>query len=232
MSWLSGDWHQELPGIWSNILLPIVAAICGATVGIERQKKEKSAGLRTMMLVAVGSAVFTMLSSAVAGPHNDPGRIAAQIVAGIGFLGAGAILRGPMGVQGLTTAATIWALAAIGMVVGAGYGIAGLALSVLILGLLLGADIVEKRYIGPCRSARCALRFEPMGGKAMVKIDEILNDYHIPSDARRLSDAAGDLQQLEFSYCHAHKHHREFLTHLAVLPEVREILRSESGCPV
>ena len=227
MSWLVGDWHQELPAIWSNISLAIVAVICGAIVGIERQKKEKSAGFRTMMLVALGSAVFTMLSFAIAGSRSDPGRIAAQIVTGIGFLGAGAILRGPMGVQGLTTAATIWAVAAIGMVVGAGYGSAGLALSLLILGLILGADIVEKRYLGPCSSARCALRFEPMGGKAMVKIDEILNDYQIPSNARRLSNVAGELQQLDFSYCHAHKHHREFLTHLALLPEVREILRTE-----
>ncbi len=180
------------------------------------------------MLVALGSAIFTMLSFAVAGPHDDPGRIAAQIVTGIGFLGAGAILRSPAGIQGLTTAATIWALAAIGMVVGAGYGIAGLALSLLILGLLAAADLVEKRYIGPCRTARCALRFEPTGGKAMVKIDQILNDYQIPSAARRLSDAGADLQQLEFSYCYAHKHHREFLTHLALLPEVREIARTES----
>lgn len=133
-----------------------------------------------------------------------------------------------MGVQGLTTAATIWAVAAIGMVVGAGYGGAGVALSLLILGLILGADVVEKRYLGPCSSARCALRFEPSGGKTMVKIDEILNDYQIPANTRRLTDAVGDLQQVEFSYCYAHKHHREFLTHLALLPEVREILRTES----
>lgn len=228
MNGLWGDWHQILPAAWANVCLALVAVVCGAIIGFERQKKEKSAGLRTLMLVTLGSAVFTMVSFAVAGPQNDPGRIAAQIVTGIGFLGAGAILRGPMGVQGLTTAAIIWALAATGMVVGSGYGTAGLALSLLMLGLLLCANLLERRYLGPCHFARCALRFEPMGGKTLVKIDEILNDFQIPPDRRSLSNAEGDLKELEFSYCHAHKHHREFLMQLVQLPEVHEIRRTET----
>ncbi len=98
----------------------MIAILCGIIVGVEREKKEKAAGLRTLTLVTVGAAVFTMISLSVGESQGDPGRIAAQVVSGVGFLGAGAILRGERGVQGLTTAATIWAMAAIGMTVGLG----------------------------------------------------------------------------------------------------------------
>ena len=89
MEWLIGDWHQLLPTPWANIALCLVATACGIVVGAEREKKEKAAGLRTMTLVSLGAAIFTMISVAVAGSQGDPGRIAAQIVTGIGFLGAG-----------------------------------------------------------------------------------------------------------------------------------------------
>ncbi len=221
MSWLLSDWHEQLPAGWANAALAFVAVLCGAIVGIEREKKAKGAGLRTLMLVSLGAAVFTMAD--LAWPQDARGRIAAQIVTGIGFLGAGAILRGPLGVQGLTTAATIWALAATGMVIGAGYPLAGLGLSLAIVALLTVASVVETRYLGPCKFARCSVGFDPAGGKARVKIDEILADYQIPPEDRRFSEGAGDVGRLELSYCHAHKHHREFLTRLADLPETREI---------
>ncbi len=116
-----------------KIALALVSLVCGALVGAEREKKHKPAGLRAMTLVSLGSAVFTMVSFAAAGEQGDRGRIAAQIVTGIGFLGAGAIVQGPLGIAGLTTAATIWAVAAMGMVIGAGYPVGGLILSVVIL---------------------------------------------------------------------------------------------------
>ena len=114
-AWLFGSWYDLLPQPWLAVALAMVAMVSGAIVGIEREKKEKAAGLRTLTLVCVGSAVFTMISIGLGASHGDPGRIAAQVVTGIGFLGAGAILRGERGVQGLTTAATIWAAAATGI---------------------------------------------------------------------------------------------------------------------
>ena len=120
MNWVFSDWHQSLEAPWSNIAMAPVAVACGAVVGVERERKAKGAGLRTMMLVSFGAALFTMVSLGLAGSHSDRSRIAAQIVTGVGFLGAGAILRGPTGVQGLTTAASIWVVAATGMVCGAG----------------------------------------------------------------------------------------------------------------
>jgi putative Mg2+ transporter-C (MgtC) family protein len=112
-----------------TIRLLVAAALSGA-VGLEREFRERAAGLRTHMLVGVGSALFTLVSAYAwsdfifdrdQGTVYDPTRIAAQIVTGIGFLGAGAILRQGLSVRGLTTAAGLWVVAAIGMACGAGY---------------------------------------------------------------------------------------------------------------
>lgn len=116
---------------WWDVLLRIVvaAALTGA-IGLERELRERAAGLRTHMLVGAGSALFTIVSaygwadfsfSTREGIVFDPTRIAAQIVTGIGFLGAGAIIRQGLSVRGLTTAAGLWVVAAIGMAAGAGY---------------------------------------------------------------------------------------------------------------
>lgn len=105
----------------SDILLRLMlAAALGAILGVERELRRKSAGFRTNILIALGSALFTMLSVILAEGGADRTRIAAQIVTGIGFLGAGAIMRTDSGVHGLTTAATIWVNAALGMAAGAG----------------------------------------------------------------------------------------------------------------
>jgi putative Mg2+ transporter-C (MgtC) family protein len=107
-----------------------LAAVLGGAVGMERELREREAGLRTHLLVSVGAALFTLVSayawsdftfSRVNGITFDPTRIAAQIVTGVGFLGAGAIIRQGLSVRGLTTAATLWLVAAIGMASGAGY---------------------------------------------------------------------------------------------------------------
>jgi putative Mg2+ transporter-C (MgtC) family protein len=97
-----------------------LAAALGAIVGLERELRQKEAGLRTNILIAMGAALFTIMSIEIAGPGGDPARIAAQIVTGIGFLGGGAILHTKGTVHGLTTAATIWMNAAIGVAAGAG----------------------------------------------------------------------------------------------------------------
>jgi putative Mg2+ transporter-C (MgtC) family protein len=115
----------------------LVAAALSAVLGVEREYHQKPAGLRTNMLIGIGSALFMMLSLGFAGPSGSTDRVAAQIVTGIGFLGAGAILRGDHSVHGLTTAATVWVNAAIGMAAGAGAfttaaGTTGLTLFVLI----------------------------------------------------------------------------------------------------
>src|SRR6185436_4438675 len=116
----------------------LLAAGLGALLGLEREYRRKPAGLRTNILIAVGSALFAIVSIEIGRTAATPDRIAAQIVTGIGFLGAGAILRGRENVHGLTTAATIWVNAAIGVAAGAGlFAVAsigaGLTIAVLVL---------------------------------------------------------------------------------------------------
>ncbi len=111
---------------WLQVLVRIaVAGALGGVVGLERELDEKAAGLRTHMLVAVGSALFTLVGaygfSEFSRTSVDPTRIAAQVVTGIGFLGAGLIFRQGFTIRGLTTAASLWLVAAIGMAAGAGY---------------------------------------------------------------------------------------------------------------
>ena len=102
------------------LLRLLLAAGLGGAIGLEREIRRKPAGLRTNILIAVGSALFTALSIQIARAGGTPDCIAAQIVTGIGFLGAGAILRSEHHVQGMTTAATIWVNSAVGMAAGAG----------------------------------------------------------------------------------------------------------------
>src|SRR5262245_38494711 len=109
----------------------MIAALLGAVIGLERELSDRSAGLRTHLLVSLGSAMFTLVGAypilsmdgsagSPAGASYDPTRLAAQVITGVGFLGAGAILRQGLSVHGLTTAATLWVASAIGVAVGLG----------------------------------------------------------------------------------------------------------------
>lgn len=116
-----------------------LAAVLGGALGFEREWRQKYAGLRTNILIAIGSALFTVMSIDLsASSGGDPTRVAAQIVTGIGFLGAGAIMRTGGGIRGLTTAAMIWVNAAIGVAVGGGeYHVAIIATVVTLVVLVL-----------------------------------------------------------------------------------------------
>ena len=115
------------------VLRLLMAAALGAVIGYQRERAAKPAGLRTHILICVGAALFTIASLYGFGDVADPARIAAGIVAGIGFLGAGAIIRRDEGlVAGLTTAATIWAVAAIGLAAGAGLYLVSAVATILI----------------------------------------------------------------------------------------------------
>ncbi|MHC4125432.1 MAG: MgtC/SapB family protein [Planctomycetota bacterium] len=125
--------------VWPDDLVSVVLAVVfGAAVGLEREIRGKSAGLRTNLLICLGAAVFTIISRQMAaGQQESATRIAAQIVTGVGFLGAGAIIQDRAGVHGLTTAATIWLVASIGMGCGAGlYGLAALATLIALIVLI------------------------------------------------------------------------------------------------
>lgn len=133
----------------------LAAALLGAAIGLEREYHDHPAGMRTHLLVSVGAAAFTVLSiEAFAAPGADPARIAAQIVTGIGFLGAGAILKDGGSIRGLTTAASLWAVAAVGMAAGAAaWGVAVATTTIVIISLWplheIERRIVERRERRP-----------------------------------------------------------------------------------
>lgn len=117
----------------------IVALVLGGLVGLERELKSSPAGMRTHTLVALGSSLFTLMSIKMAGPGVDVSRIAAQVVVGIGFLGGGTIFKSENRVIGLTTAATLWVTAAIGLVVGVGdFFTAVTATSLVLIVIVMG----------------------------------------------------------------------------------------------
>jgi putative Mg2+ transporter-C (MgtC) family protein len=128
------------------VLRLLVALVLGAVIGLERARRGHAAGIRTMAMVSIGSCLFTLLGAVVVGGSADPTRIAAQVVTGVGFLGAGTILRGDVsaGIRGLTTAATIWVVAAIGMTAGFGYYVLATGSTVLVLAGLIVLHAVRE----------------------------------------------------------------------------------------
>jgi putative Mg2+ transporter-C (MgtC) family protein len=135
------------------ILRVLVGAALGAVIGLERERDNQPAGLRTHMILVIGATLAMVLSVnlgylyARPGTPADPARLAAQVISGIGFLGAGAILRYGFNVKGLTTATSLWTMAIVGLTVGAGYYLVGVvttAIMLLVLGLL---NVIENRFV-------------------------------------------------------------------------------------
>jgi putative Mg2+ transporter-C (MgtC) family protein len=167
---------------WLEILLRVaLAALLGGAIGFERELRDREAGLRTHMLVAVGAALFTLVSayawtdwrfSNASGVVFDPTRIAAQVVTGIGFLGAGAIIRQGLSVRGLTTAATLWVVAAIGMATGAGFYTAAVITTVLVLLSLYPLRVAAFRISERLRPEEGRLAVELASGATNVSVLE------------------------------------------------------------
>lgn len=135
------------------VLRVLVGAVLGAVVGLERERHDQPAGLRTHMILVIGATLAMVLSVnlgflfARPGTPADPARLAAQVISGIGFLGAGAILRYGFNVKGLTTAASLWTMAIVGMTLGAGYYLIAVVTTLIILIVLALLDIIEKRFL-------------------------------------------------------------------------------------
>jgi putative Mg2+ transporter-C (MgtC) family protein len=134
------------------VLRLLLAALLGACVGLERELRNQPAGLRTHIILALGATLAMCISIDLAmefrpyAPNGDPARLAAQVISGIGFLGAGAILRYGTSVRGLTTATSLWTIAIVGLGVGAGHYFSAIATSILLLVALIVLDQIEKRF--------------------------------------------------------------------------------------
>jgi putative Mg2+ transporter-C (MgtC) family protein len=145
----------------------VLAVLMGGAIGLERQMAGKASGLRTNILICLGSALIMDLSMNLgvsfgdATRVGDPGRIAAQVVTGIGFIGAGTIMQARGAITGLTSAATIWMVAAIGLTVGAGFFVEALGASALALIVLAGLGRIEYRLLRMQRTHPATVRTKP-----------------------------------------------------------------------
>jgi putative Mg2+ transporter-C (MgtC) family protein len=122
------------------------AILCGGIIGLERQLRGKAAGIRTSILICLGTELFVSLGASFGGERVDPTRVLAQVVTGIGFLGGGVILAREGLIVGVTSAAVIWVLAALGSLIGLGYLSAAIILTLVTVGLLLGVELLESIF--------------------------------------------------------------------------------------
>ncbi len=212
-----GDIREVVPAPFSEFILVVVSIVCGTIVGAERERADKPAGLRTLTLICLGSTVFTLMSIDAAFGALDRSRIAAQIVTGVGFLGAGAILRDRGSIIGLTTAASIWVIAAVGMVVGVGYATSGLALAGVIFLTLTLWHRLEVRYLGTCDLENLHVVFRAGRGKNRAHIQSILDRHAMPVEIAEDRELPEGQRELTIRYCQAHKSHRAFQGDLATL---------------
>jgi putative Mg2+ transporter-C (MgtC) family protein len=184
----------ESSQLWEIVGKILLSALLGGAVGAERERTGKWAGLRTHMLIAVGSALLTDVSISVGaeyGPDRgwDPGRIAAQIVSGLGFIGAGTIIQSRGAVHGLTTAAGLWVAGAIGLAVGAGYWTEAVVTTVALLVILAALRPVARRLSGG-RAQSVALHLtEPA---RLPDLMAILDEEGIRAEHVDLSEGRGE----------------------------------------
>ena len=163
----------------------LVAGTLGGLIGLEREMHDQPAGLRTHIILVLGAALAMCVSInlsiqfAKVAPNGDPGRIAAQVISGIGFLGAGAIFRFGAGIKGLTTATSLWTAAIIGLAVGAGYFLIAIVTTAIVLFALKGLDIAEKKLIHGRMTRTIVIRGTARAG-FVDEVKDNLKKFNIP----------------------------------------------------
>jgi putative Mg2+ transporter-C (MgtC) family protein len=206
-------------GIAGRLLL---AALLGGVIGIDREYHHKPSGVRTNLLICFGSALFTFLSAIVAGEGStNKGQIASNIVQGIGFLGAGLILHNRDRVSGLTSAATVWAVASIGMACGAGLYVPAVFSTVLVLVVLEVVGVLETK----ANLKFYSVIYEARGSDAAAMTAAVL--HAMDRENRRLSgvnrDTIGDLERVSFSVATTRRGHRRMKEQLEAAPAIDEV---------
>lgn len=209
----------------SVILRMASAAALGGIVGLERTLRHKPAGLRTNMLIAMGSALFTVLSIEVGRETHEPTRIMAQIITGIGFIGGGAILRSGLTVIGLTTAATIFVVAGIGMAVGAGDYWIGLVSTLFILVILYFLGKLEY-HITTVRQTHVYTLSTSRLAEASAMVNKILEQLGVRVEGLS-SERKGDEHCLHFTVHTSPEKNRRLMEHLLELKEIDDIKTTE-----
>lgn len=212
--------HMALLSMFVSRLL--VASILGAAIGLERETKHKPAGLRTNMFICFGAAMFTLLSDQLAAEHlGDHTRISAQIIPGIGFIGAGSIMRSGMSVSGLTTAATMFVVASVGMAVGGGLYLPAIFATLLILVSLQFLGWFERRL----NLKPAMMKYEVYGSGAdemIGDINRLLEPDHRMMETVDIAPTEGGFRVL-FGLASTRAEHKALLEKLNALKSIKSV---------
>lgn len=241
-----GAWEQALLSETAAKRL-LVACVCGGLVGAQRELRHKSSGLRTNMLIAMGAALFTVMSQVLAGATTvDKSRIASNIVQGVGFLGAGLILHNKSRVLGLTTAATVFVVAAIGMTCGAGLYMEAAVATALVLVALWGVgaleskvgwqrypmlyevradvgDVLSKETVGVQAAADLAERSDAARRRMFTAVLKVLDGAGLRLEVEEHQNVAG-LERVLFSVLATRRVHARLLTELRASDATDQVL--------
>ena len=214
-----------MPNALDLMLRLFVALILGAVIGLERERQERAAGLRTVTMVSLGSCLFTVVGEYGFHP-TDPSRVAAQIVTGIGFLGAGTIFLRKDLVRGLTTAATIWATAAVGMAAGTEQYFAAVFTTLLVLAVLMVLKPVERRFFKRPSEATVSLVM-PRGESEIERVRAALTAIGAFPESIRVNELPEGVDRIEMDVgLPANRTTSELLRQLRAVDGVRQILIS------
>lgn len=205
-----------------------MAVACGGAIGLERELSDKAAGLRTNMLICVGSTVITMASVYVALVFSerqiaigDPGRIAGEMISGIGFLGAGVIIQARGSVHGLTTAATIWYMAGVGLTIGSGMYALAVAATLILLVILWILVRIEDRMTKPRRFVHFLVSARREAG-VLDEINDIAEEHALKLDDFRLS-REDDGMEVEFALTCSVEARDEFVERMLEIEAVESV---------
>src|SRR5215831_5025746 len=205
----------------------VLAALLGGVIGLERQIREKPAGLRTNILICVGSTLFMSISTKVAAlVGGDPTRIAAQIISGIGFLGAGAVLHSHGFVLGLTTAATIWVVAGVGMALGSGMYMVAIFATAMSLLTLYFLSFIEDRIQGR-RSYSYSLVVSDLN-QALASINRVLQESSVSAASFNFKKKAGHYS-VWFNLVIPRDTNLKIIQRLSAIPEITQVETGSSA---
>jgi putative Mg2+ transporter-C (MgtC) family protein len=228
MDWLKHLWSQfgpqtDIAYFTAQAMLRLVlAAFLGGAIGLERELNRKPAGLRTNMFICFGSALFTILSYRLASEYpGDHTRIAAQIIPGIGFIGAGSILHARGSVTGLTTAATIFVVASIGMASGGGLYFTAMFATVVLLLALIILGVLEKRF----NLKELTMLYEMTGPQAeeiIAGVNGVLEKDHKIMQTVQIGRSDGHFR-VQFSVNATHQEHQSILKRLREVPQAQNV---------
>ncbi len=206
------------------ILKILLAAMLGGIIGLERELSHKEAGLRTNILIAIGSTLdhHALLQDRRLEQDRDPARLTAQIVSGIGFLGAGAIIQARFAVHGLTTAATIWTVAAIGIAVGSGYYLLAFLVTFFVVIVLTVFKFLQA-YMEKQKQNYIYLISTEEKASLLVDVRQVLTELNIRYSSARLNRREGGYE-FEIVFSTSENKNRDFIEKIMLIKGVKEVL--------